>query len=175
MMVQEIKAKEPSAKRKLTKTFNIHRICSCKLHQNVEERFICWQDEKKLKGANMISSPAPMTYRYTGVSQGNRIQNWFVVKQHFFVPNKRLALPTRGQKKSFFSSPEIGSWRCIMLGGPGSQVCSSWIRQFVLLQREPAWWGRGVPAESLQNGTGGDVAKHLFCLGSHAQTLFKTS
>lgn len=52
---------------------------------------------------------SPLHWIYTGVSQGKLIQNGFVTKQHSFVPNKRFPLPAWGQKKSFCSSPEIGS------------------------------------------------------------------
>lgn len=113
---------------------------------------------------------SPLHWIYTGVSQGKLIQNGFVTKQHSFVPNKRFPLPAWGQKKSFCSSPEIGSQALHYAGRTwepslfimNPTVCTAAARTSL------------VGGGSLQNGAGGGAAKHLFCLGSHAPILFKT-
>lgn len=95
--------------------------------------FICRQGKKKKKV--QISSPVQGCeslpyWSDTGVSRDNLIQNGFAIKQQSFIPNKRLPLPARGERKKnpFPLVLKLEAGCCIMLGGPGSQVCSSGIR-----------------------------------------------
>lgn len=132
---------------------------------------ICQQGEKKLQmtSSTVQRCGSPLYWIYTGVSQSNLIQNGFVIKQHSFLPNKRAW----GQKNPFPLVLKLEAGCCIMLGGARSQilfvmngtVCTAAARTSLV---EEGWRG------SLQNGSGGDAAKHLLRLGSHSLTLFKT-
>lgn len=94
---------------------------------------------------------------------------WVCHKATFF-PSQQKSV---GAKKSFSSSPEIGSWVLHHAGRSqepslfvmNGTVCTAAARTSLV---EEGWRG------SLQNGSGGDAAKHLLRLGSHSLTLFKT-
>lgn len=122
--------------------------------------------KKKVQISSPVQGCESLPYwSYTGVSRGNLIQNGFAIKQQSFIPNKRLPLPAWGEKEEKNPFPlvlKLEAGCCIMLGGPGSQVCSSGIRLVVA----------AAARTSLVGGRGeeGDAAKHLFCLGSHART-----
>lgn len=86
--------------------------------------------KKKVQISSPVQGCESLPYwSYTGVFRDNLIQNGFAIKKQSFIPNKRLPLPAWGKKKNPFPLVlKLEAGCCIMLGGPGSQVCSSGIR-----------------------------------------------
>lgn len=89
----------------------------------------------------------------TGVSRDNLIQNGFAIKQQSFIPNKRLPLPAWGERKKnpFPLVLKLEAGCCIMLGGPGSQVCSSGIRLVFAAAARTSLGGGGGRRGALPN------------------------